>query len=341
MSELQLGGDIRNALSHLALVGLAAILDDAGVAGVRVGWSDAFDPRPVVSAPDLGWPRGAEIVHAHAARHVEADDWTAARTAAGSAGLMSPRIAPRQDDVAWRDHAVARRAVIDREMRREAWLDLRFIGSLGEPAYWRVNPDEGATRWEMTPRNHGQEFVGGRLHPLAQHVAARPVATIVTGLTGASTNDELGKDKVDSRTATGLASPGPTDNAVAWCALWGISHFPVIPQAARASRTAGQLPAPPGAARDRSGWFYVPVPASPMTLPRLRSIIVSDQLAEVAGMAGESAAETDRLDDAAACAWLSDRNVGAVVRFPVDVDRSGKTPDRRALLGAVLSVRML
>jgi hypothetical protein len=37
-------------------------------------------------------------------------------------------------------------------------------------------------------------------------------------------------DKPDSRTATGLAASGPTDNALAWCATWAgtvdLSVFP-------------------------------------------------------------------------------------------------------------------
>jgi CRISPR-associated protein Csb3 len=61
-----------------------------------------------------------------------------------------------------------------------------MIGALGEPAYWPTdrNADAGASRWEMKTRNQGAEFVGNRLVPLAQAVAARTIEQTLTGLTG-------------------------------------------------------------------------------------------------------------------------------------------------------------
>lgn len=346
MNELRLAGDLRTALSHLALVGLGAILEDAGVANVRVGWSDAFDPRPVIRANDIDWPRAAGIVRAHALRHVEADDWTAARGGGGRSALMSPRIASLPDEAARRRHVAARWAVIDRELERTNWLDLHLIGSLGEPAYWRFNrqrqplPDEGASRWEMKTRNRGEEFVGNRLRPLAERVAARSAERIESGLTGSAAEDELGRNDLESRTATGLAAPGPTDNALAWCALWGISQFPVIARIQRPSRSAGHLPAPRGTERDRRGWFYVPVPARPIALPRLRTVIVSDQLAQAAAIGAEDPASASALDVEAACGWLADRGIAALVRFPIGEYGSANAPERRALLGTVIPIRV-
>jgi len=346
MTELQLAGDLRTALSHLALVGLGAILEEAGVADVRVGWGDAFDSRPLIRASQVDWPRAAGIVREHALRHVEASDWTAARGAGGESALMSPRIASLADDTAWRGHIAARWEVIDRVLQRTGWLDLRLIGSLGEPAYWRFNrqrqplPDEGASRWEMKTRNRGEEFVGNRLRPLAERVAARSVEAIELGLTGRAPEDELGKNEVDSRTATGLAAPGPTDNALAWCALWGISQFPVIARIQRPSRTAGHLPAPRGAERDRRGWFYVPVPVRPIALPRLRTVIVSDQLAQAATTGPEGPAGLGVLDFEAACGWLADRGIAALVRFSIGEYGSANAPERRAMLGTVIAIRV-
>jgi CRISPR-associated protein Csb3 len=348
MTELQLFGDYRTALSHLALFGLGAILEAAGVANVRVGWSDGSDPRPVIRASQIDWPRAAGIVREHALHHVAADDWTAARDAGDRSALMSPRIASLADDAAWRGHVAARWEIIDRVVgeQRTDWLDLRLIGSLGEPAYWRFNrqhqplPDEGASRWEMKTRNRGEEFVGNRLRPLAERVAARSAEAIESGLTGNAPEDELGKNEVDSRTATGLAAPGPTDNALAWCALWGISQFPVIARIEHPSRTAGHLPAPRRAERDRRGWFYVPVPARPIALPRLRTVIVSDQLAQAAAIGPESPARAGVLDAEAACGWLADRGIAAIVRFPIGEYGSANAPERRALLGTLIPFRV-
>jgi CRISPR-associated protein Csb3 len=346
MTELQLAGDLRTALSHLALVGLGTILDEAGIADVRVGWSDGSDPRPVVRASQVDWPLAAGIVREHTSRHFAAGDWTAARGAGDRSALMSPRIASLPDDAAWRGHVAARWKVIDRVLQRTDWLDLQLIGSLGEPAYWRFNrqrqplPDEGASRWEMKTRNRGEEFVGNRLRPLAGCVAARSAEAIESGLTGSAPEDELGKNEVDSRTATGLATPGPTDNALAWCALWGISQFPVIARIQRPSRTAGHLPAARGAERDRRGSFYVPVPVRPIALPRLRTVIVSDQLARAAAIGPEGPAGLGVLDLEAARGWLTDRGIASFVRFPIGEYGSANAPERRALLGTEIRIRV-
>lgn len=346
MTNLQLAGHLRTALSHMALVGLGVILEDAGVADVRVGWSEAFDSQPLVRASHVDWPEAAEIVRQHALRHADPADWTAARGAGTESALMSPRIASPAGAAAWHGHVTARCETIDRVLGRTNWLDLRLIGSLGEPAYWRFNrtgeplPDEGASRWEMKTRNGGEEFVGNRLRPLAERVAARSAEAIESGLTGSAPEDELGKNGIDSRTATGLAAPGPTDNALAWCALWGISQFPVIARIQRPSRTAGHLPAPRGAERDRRGWFYVPVAVRPITLPRLRTVIVSDQLAQAAAIGLEGPASLGVLDLDAACGWLADREIAALVRFPIGEYGSANAPERRALLGTVIPIRV-
>lgn len=78
----------------------------------------------------------------------------------------------------------------------------------------------------MVTRNQGQEFVQGRLLPLAQKVAERSVQAVQDGLMGKDIVDEAGKNSATSRTATGLHAPSKTDNARAWCALMGVSAFP-------------------------------------------------------------------------------------------------------------------
>lgn len=336
MTNLQLPGDVRTAFSHLAMIGLAALLEDAAVDGVRVGWTTGLDPSPVVSAPELDWRRASETVRQHAARHAAPTDWTAATLDGGEVGLMSPRIRPRPNPLAWHDLAAARRRAIDDLAASSSWLDLRLIGALGEPAYWRFNPqgqavpDDGASRWEMKTRNRGEDLVRNRLHPLAAHVSVRDLDGIEAGLRGTSVIDEAGNDAVDSRTATGLVAPGPTDNALAWCALWGISQFPVAQRMGRRSQTAGHAEPTRRSGPRRHGWFYLPMPSDPMPLPRFRTIVGSEQLAVAARSDPEGLAAD------AARAWLVDRTVGAIVRFPIGEFGSASAPERRALLGTVI-----
>lgn len=330
-------GDPQVLLSHMAFYGLAAILDETGDIDVRLSWTSGMRPRPQLEGDDLTWQRIAQVVQAHAVRRAEPGDWLSEEVVLkGSArGLMSPRITTVPDKQ-WPQFQANRHAVLDRltEQRRE--LDLRLIAALGEPAYWRRNlkgdrlQDDGASRLEMQPRNQGSEIVGNRLRKLAHALAGWPVDHVEEGLSGKGVRDDIGRDKPDSRTATGFAAPGPTDNAVAWCALWGISLFPLAHQTSRTSVTAGHL----GVAG--AGWFYVPVWEGCWSLARLESIVACEALRIAAG-AGLSANEgrTSVVEDSAR-RWLAGRDVAAVVRFPVQRYGTDNAPQRRAQRGQIL-----
>jgi CRISPR-associated protein Csb3 len=204
-----------------------------------------------------------------------------------------------------------------------------MIGALGEQAYWRVNgtarPDEGASRWEMKTRNKGEEFVGNRMEPLANAVAARNTDAILSGLTGATTCDEVGRNSPDSRSPTGFASPGPLDNALAWCALWGISQFPVVHHTDRQSATAATYVPD---RRTHPTFVYLPVPTRGIKLSRLRSILASDELATAAS------ASSDVIRVEASRKWLENRGIRAVMRFPVFVSSNQNAPERWILTGS-------
>jgi CRISPR-associated protein Csb3 len=342
MGELELPGDIRIALSHTAAYGIAAILEDQGRVGVGISWTTTLDGRAVVSTPGCDIDEIAGIVLAHARRHTAGDDWTAAtiNIDGSEAGRLSPRIKCPVNDAAWRDLVRSRRETIDREANARRWLDLAMIGALGEPAYWRFDhqgkprPDQGASQWEMKTRNSGEDFVRHRLRKLALSVAARDLAGVRDGLTGAGVVDEAGRNEADSRTGTGLVGLGPVDNALAWCALWGLSRFVVVAMARRPSESAGHGSARrPGALRE--SWFHLPIPSLPMTLSRLGTIIVSDQLDAVAA-ADALPDGSGALSAASAREWLMNRGIGAVARFPIGWFGSASAPERRALLGSII-----
>jgi CRISPR-associated protein Csb3 len=247
---------------------------------------------------------------------------------------MSPRLTSFGDiETTWVRVQQARQEVLDDLTTKGAWLDLKLIAALGEPCYWRrdkkgkILQDEGASRLEMQPRNNGSEFVGTSLRQLAKSVAAREPAQILAGLQGDAVRDEAGHDEPDSRTATGLASPGPTDNALAWCALWGISQFPLALRARTTALTSGHF------SRSRSEWFYVPIWNQRWQPARLRSILASTSLQVLAatGLGYHPDAETE-----AARSWLSARGVAGVVRFPIEKFGSDKTRERRAMRGEPL-----
>lgn len=322
------GTDLRTLLHHLAFYGLADILDTAGVTGVRLTWDGDV---AVILGDDLTPERVEAAVRGHLDQR---RPWVGRHTGPDRRGVMSPRLTAFKDDDAWREHQAEREAILDELTDHRAWPDLRYLAALGEPAYWRFNPkrerlpDEGASRLEMQPRNRGSEFVGNRLRPLTEKLLARKPGRIAAGLDGSQTDDELG-GKPDSVSATGLAMPGPVDNALVWCALWGIGQMPLAQRIDRAAVTTGHV------GRTRREWFYVPVWTGSWRPARLRSILASNQLRQAAAT-GIPHVGPDELAGRTAATWLRARGVIGAVRFPIGRFGSDNAPERRALGGEAI-----
>ncbi len=331
MTHIDVAGSIHRPLTHMALFGLAAILDSAGLADVRICFTDEITPqaRLTVNVDESDVIARAVLDHARA----RADNsWVAATmTHEGDAGkgVMSPRLKPPNSPESWSMLQSQRHAQLTRLTDRRLTLDLRMVGGLGEPAYWRcternVQPDQGASRWEMKTRNRGEEFVANRLAPLARAVSARTSETVLAGLTGAAINDYTGA--ADSRSATGFAPPGPVDVALAWCGLWGIADLPVVHDGTNRSRT-------PGAQRwDRvhPHIMALPVFTAPTSSARLRAVLRSAELDRLADSMTEEAPTT------ASSPWLAEHGVRALARFEVNVVGSTSAPERRILDGTVI-----
>jgi CRISPR-associated protein Csb3 len=343
-------------LSHMALYGLAAILETEGISGLAVAWSEGAVMRPYVSAPGLTPEYAASLVGSHARRAHAAESWLHESIKLGdkSRALMSPRLSSfGENKVTWEQVQRSRQSVIDQLTETQRWLDLRFIASLGEPCYWlrdqqgRIQQDSGASRLEMQPRNQGSEFVGNRLLNVAAAIAARDEAAILAGLLGDTVNDEAGKNAADSRTATGFAQLGPVDNAVAWCALWGISQLPLAMRTRSTAATSGHV------GFRRSEWFYAPIWHAEWRPARIRSVLASQQVktaaAEGLGFDGKHARDAARGgprgsmysagEVAVAQRWLWEHGIVGLVRFPVRRFGSDNAPERRAMGGEALPVR--
>jgi hypothetical protein len=230
------GCDPLIVLSHLALYGVTAILEDAGHRDVRLGWTSGMDSRPRLHGTGLTAEDVAAAVRAHATRHIEPTSWIMADAADGKGALFAPRAA-RLTPVELRERDAQRRAWLDRLQGDGDHLSQMMVAALGGPASWARDPNTGepapnlgATPWDLQPRNNGADLVSTKLRPLARIVADRSVSAIRDGLVGAATVDELARHKHGYRTATGLAPLAPVDNAVMWCALWGISWHPLAEQ---------------------------------------------------------------------------------------------------------------
>ena len=340
MTDIALAGcEPRTLLSHMALYGLGSILESVSVHDVRLGWTGSSSPRPYVSTSETDGLTIAARLGQHALALDAAGSWVHEDiTLKGTLrGLMSPRLS-LFDEETWPVVQSSRWEALDALTTAHRWLDLRFLDAMGEPSYWRFSKtgvplqDDGASRFEMQPRNQGSEFVGNRLRKLASTVALREPAKILAGLTGEITVDEIGGGKSDSRTPTGLASPGPTDNALAWCALWGISQFPIAMRVNATAVTSGHIN------QRRTEWFYVPIWHGPWRPARLRSVLASAALGTLAAAGLELKGRTDA-DVSAARSWLDKRGVAGVVRFPIMKFGSDNAPERRAMRGEVISAR--
>jgi len=329
MSTFSLDGSPRVLLHHLALYGLAEILEEAGVPELTLRWSR----QPEICAPHLDTQMVEDAVRAHAANHVQPDSWISQDTEIDGTcrGLMSPRLSSFKSDQTWEAVQAQRHEILDRLIRAHGWHDLRFIAALGEPCYWSKNlrgdrlQDDGASRFEMQPRNRGSEVVRNRLRPLAKVLVDRRPGTIAAGLTGQAPMDELGGGPA-SVSATGLSVPGPADNAVVWCALWGISDLPIAAKVNAPTSTSGHL------GKSRAEWFYVPVWSTPWRSARLRTVLAARQL-RTAASAGLVSAEVGAAEERASGTWLRSRGVDGVIRFPVGRFGSDNAPERRALGG--------
>ena len=324
MNELRLAGSATSALAHMALIGLAGILEDQGTTGVRLWWEDdteasarirtALDPEAI-----------ADAVHRHATRLARPDSWlqSTALHEGTEVGLFSPRIKAATSTESWTALLTARQQRLD--TGDLTVLDHRMIGAMGEPAFWLVTradnqPDQGASRWEMKTRNRGEDFVRNRLAPLAAVVSARSPSEVLDGLTGRLMVDELGRNDRRSRTPTGLTTPQATDNALAWCALWGMAHIWLVPQSNDMSQTAGSWPR----RRVHPTEFALPVFWRPVSVVKWRTVVGSRWFDRGAF-----------IQDATSRAWLAEQGVAAIIRFPTQIAGSRSAPERLLLEGFV------
>ncbi|GFG50673.1 hypothetical protein [Mycolicibacterium agri] len=333
MTVFMLGSDHTRALDHFAGYGLSAILEDAGERDIRLNWSDEAKPRLILSGLRSTATQVAEAVRAHAVKHNQTESWVkqiAAVKGQGKTfevGLFSPRIGTPGEPDEWKRLYDARCAVLDAESN-QAWLDSLMLQALGEPAYWLLDsplpePDRGASRWEMKTRNRGEDFTRNRLALLAQAVAARSSDAIMAGLVGDAVVDEMGKDRPESRSGTGLVPPGPVDNAMAWCALWGLSAFRITHRIGRQSFTPGAYPQ----TKVHPEMMALPLVTSPTSPAKLRRILRSRAFDSAAfAPAGSS-------ERAVGKEALRESGVTGLVRFAVRVAGSASAPERQILAG--------
>lgn len=334
MTAVQLPGSCSDALTHLAMVGSASIVAEACSSSPTLWWDEQL--RPWVDYT-CSVDEVAAILHTHAEERTDPESWVM-RThqhEGRETGTFSPRIKVPSGEESWRFLADARRAGLDRELAMRHFLDLAFIQALGEPAAWRHHrgqprPDEGASRWEMTPRQTGREFVTNRLQKLARAVAGRAIGDARGALLGDVVIDEAGVRPLEnSRSAAGFRGPGMTDNVLAWCAIWGLARLPLVPKVTHRSASSGFVP--PSAVRP-FGSMVLPVPRRATTLGRWERVARSKALVDVA----EQATGAHGFELSGSASQLVAWGLGAAVIFDVDVDERTTARERHLRSGRCL-----
>lgn len=338
--KFHLAGDVSSALTHFAAYGVALLIEaECPDARVLLSYSQESRPRAILELDGINSEGVAVAVREVAHRWSQPDSWAQKLLSypdgKGSAlrSPFSPRIKGFIDEETWTRHILFRSAELDR--LGEDKLALQFINGLGEAAYWRresnpPRPDDGASRWEMKTRNRGEEFIANRFSGLVREVATWDSPQILNGLVGCSVKDAIGKQKADSRTSTGLTRPQPVDNAMAFVALLGMGLMPPIRDIRSISTTPGAYPRQV----THPKWMVLPVPIEPITVERMRSIILSEQFDLVAKVAVGDSDELPEME-VAGRAWLRSRNVAAISIFPIFKGGSSLASERQVLDGTL------
>jgi CRISPR-associated protein Csb3 len=343
-------------LTHMAAYGFAAIVEGTTPPPPTLFWTSGMEPRLSIEHESLDAQGMAQCVLNHAKQLSDTnawphETWTTKRPKSDlQQGLMSPRITKIEPQERWKDLQRRRHEVLDALVKADAWLDLRFLWSLGEPCYWRnakdSDQDTAASRLDLQRRNGGADIVGTRIAPLAPLVSERRPEEVVNAFCGADPKDTIGEDKgSDSLSAVGFRGRGPVDDAVSWCAIWGISQFALNQTLAsdqtRVDATTASCMMLRKKLRKQEEWVCVPVWRGQWTPARLRTILASRQLRATA-WTYLSADDTDGSGDVVGSTganWLLARGVHALILFPFKVDVSDRAKPRYAQRGVICDLR--
>ena len=336
MVTIELPGDPSSALALLAPVGLAGILDEAGLGPAYLQWTFDETESSLPARPSRAQVRCAATsvddiaaaVRRHAERHLRTDSWMQARieglSNSGKA-LFSPRSSVKPDD--WPGYLAQRETALDRSANGMTSLDWALLAGLGEPAWWNAGtrdakPDKGASRWEMQLRANGREIVSDRLNKLADAVVRLSSATVARSLVGDDVVDACGQE-AKCRCSSGLTPPGPTDCVQAWLGLWGLASLPVVPvlESGRPSFGWSQSPGMGPGGRRFPTDAALPVIVGPRTWRSFRALMQTRQFLDVAAQAWRSEAGATKANSdpqvGASRAWLREQNVISIIRFTV------------------------
>ena len=139
-----ISADATDAFSHLLMVGLASILEDANPDRVCLfRWLDDLQAFEIKTNDDLDIDQISKVVSEHAKRWSQSlpltsqDDYTVSNESDKPSGAfhatMSPRLSNLGVPYGWEKLQRNREAAVD---AMETFGDYRYFGALGQPSYW-------------------------------------------------------------------------------------------------------------------------------------------------------------------------------------------------------------
>lgn len=273
MRQLTFAYSGQTLVAHLAAYGLAAALDDAGVA-TFVG----HDPESQSFEPVVWFDVAPERVAA------TVRDSAADAEAVVEADLVPGKRGNERRSVIWarasfaRDPSRAadvlgRREVLLSAVPLERRLVRGVLAGIGAPAAWgpdRVRPPHGATALDGVLGNHTSDLIRGVLRP------ARRAAAELRDDAFAGPRLEPDGKQMDK---TGWAPPGtPIDLAHQWLAVLGLSLLPVAHRSLEESRTPACW-----TVRDRGlrHGVTLPILSRPVAIGALRALLGLDALTRI------------------------------------------------------------
>lgn len=360
MTRIKITGDHQTLLTHAVLWGTASILADAlGSSRIRAGWVDEdgatvlLNPVAVIDVEGSSLLEVGQIIQGLALRVSSSDQWAAQLTWQApkdpSVSLLTPRTGLptfktfTEEAMAWWQQLEDRRSSTVAALTP---FEQDMVRGLGERSWWLsettgLRTDLGASPWEMKTRNRGEEFLKNRFLPLAEEISRWDPEKIVGGLTGASRDDTVGKNKAGSHTATGFSPLGPCDNALAWCALWVIGLMPPVHRTQPGNpQGKGLLRPRPSAYAGRVAGYQSSDGQERLVVTMPEKLVSPERWARLQRSAALSRIpprkDTEPTAQAAAQSMLRQQGVAANVLFDVSRSDNRSAPERRAETGVVM-----
>jgi len=263
----------RTLVAHLSAYGLALVLDLAGDDAFVSHDPDSLELEPIVHTP-LAVDAVAQRIRTAA---LDCESIVEADLVPGKTGNdRRPVIWARATRLDRAQAALScREALLDDAQDVASGIPISLVVGLGAPAAWIGDkPHRGASRLDGVMGNHTSDFVRGALR------GSRRAAEAVTAERLVSSADAT-YDK------TGWCPPGTqVPLSLQWLAGLGLGLLPVGLDGVATART-------PATSATRPQFVTLPVFASAVSVPRLRAVLQSIELAP--GPGGEEPAAAARL----------------------------------------------